>query len=72
MNTLSDPVVAELIERLHRQADAQLPELRNVIATMAENESETWTEQLRDFYLPVNREQGRFLYQAVRAHRGQG
>ena len=67
MNTLSDPVVVELLERLHRQADAQMPELRKVVATMGESEPETWTDQLREFYLPVSREQGRFLYQTVRA-----
>ena len=67
MNTLSDPIVVELLERLHLQADAQMPELRRVVATMEESEGEPWTDQLRDFYLPVDREQGRFLYQTVRA-----
>ena len=67
MNTLSDPIVVELLERLHLQADAQMPELRRVVATMEESEGEPWTDQLRDFYLPVDREQGRFLHQTVRA-----
>ncbi len=67
MNTLSDPTVAELLEHLHQEADAQMPELRKAASNMTEGNGESWTEQLRDFYLPVNREQGRFLYQTVRA-----
>lgn len=67
MNTLSDPIVVELLDRLHRRADAQTPELRKVVATLGESEPEAWTKRLRDFYLPVSREQGRFLYQTVRA-----
>ena len=67
MNTLSDPTVVELLEHLHQEADAQMPELRKAVAAMGKGEPEAWTDQLRDFYLPVNREQGRFLHQTVRA-----
>jgi predicted O-methyltransferase YrrM len=71
MNSLTDPDVAELLERLHREADAQTPELRKRVAAIAKNEQtpEAWFQELRDFYLPVSREQGRFLYQTVRAVR---
>lgn len=71
MNSLADPNVAELLERLHSEADAQMPELRKQFGARGQNEQtpEAWPEQLRDFYLPVSREQGRFLYQTVRAVR---
>lgn len=67
MNTLSDPTVGELLEHLHQEADAQTPELRTAFSNSADGNPAHWTEQLRDFYLPVTREQGRFLYQTVRA-----
>lgn len=71
MNSLTDPNVAEVLERLHREADAQRPELRQRVANLSDGESspEAWPQALRDFYLPVSREQGRFLYQTVRAVR---
>ena len=71
MNSLADPKVAELLERLHREADAQMPELRERVAATGRDEHtpEHWFQELRDFYLPVSREQGRFLYQTVRAVR---
>ena len=71
MNSLADPNVTELLQRLHSEADAQMPELRTPFGARGKNEQtpEAWPEQLRDFYLPVSREQGRFLYQTVRAVR---
>ena len=71
MNSLTDPEVADVLARLHREADAQRPELRQRVATMADDESssEAWPHHLREFYLPVSREQGLFLYQTVRAVR---
>lgn len=71
MNSLTDPGLAELLERLHREADAQMPDLRKRVATMGKNEQTPgyWFQELRDFYLPVSREQGQFLYQTVRAVR---
>ena len=71
MNSLADPGVAELLERFHREADAQMPELRKRVAAMGKNEQtpEHWSHELWDFYLPVSREQGQFLYQTVRAVR---
>lgn len=69
MNSLTNPDVAELLERLHSEADAQMPELHRRMAAAEESEQtpEAWPEKLQDFYLPVDREQGRFLYQTVRA-----
>ena len=75
MNSLADPTVSELLERLHAEADAQMPELRSTIRATREAEDgndqtpEAWYDKLQDFYLPVNREQGKFLYQTVRAVR---
>ena len=75
MNSLADPTVSELLERLHAEADAQMPELRSTIRATRETEDgndqtpEAWYDKLQDFYLPVNPEQGRFLYQTVRAVR---
>jgi predicted O-methyltransferase YrrM len=80
MNSLADPTVSELLERLHSEADAQMPELRDVLNGSAvrggpeaqeegDQAPESYFERLQDFYLPVNREQGRFLYQTVRAVR---
>ena len=71
MNSLAEPNVAELLEHLHSEADAQWPELRDRVSTKEAREQtpDSWPEQLKDFYLPVDREQGRFLYQTVRAVR---
>ena len=73
MNSLADPVVVEVLSRLHRDAEAQVPELREKVAALREDPEmrEDWAEQLRDFYLPVDREQGRFLYQMVRGVRAE-
>jgi hypothetical protein len=38
MNSLTDPGVAELLEGLHREADAQTPELRKRVAAIGKNE----------------------------------
>ena len=73
MNSLAAPVVVEVLSRLHRDAEAQVPELREKVAALRGDPEmrEDWAEQLRDFYLPVDREQGRFLYQMVRGVRAE-
>ena len=73
MNSLADPNVVEVLDRLHRSAEAQVPELREKVAALREGGQmpEDWAEQLRDFFLPVSREQGRFLYQTVRGTRAE-
>lgn len=55
MNSLTDPDVTEVLERLHLEADAQTPELRQPVAALADDESASgaWPHQLRDFYLPI-------------------
>ncbi len=77
MNTLLTPKVANILEQLHRQADEQMPSVR---ATMKEMRSEQtspeerrsdWAERMSGFHLSVSREQGRFLYQTVRATKAQ-
>ncbi|MCZ6860634.1 MAG: class I SAM-dependent methyltransferase [Alphaproteobacteria bacterium] len=73
MNSLADPKVVEILYRLHRDAELQKPELRKKAEAIRQGGKmpEDWAEQLRDFYLPVSREQGRFLYQTVRGVRAE-
>lgn len=67
MNSLADPRVVELLERLHGEADAQQPQIRQRVASLSDAGPEAWPERMKDLYLPVSRMQGRFLYQTVRA-----
>ena len=73
MNSLADPNVVKVLNRLHRDAESQMPDVREKVAALREGGKmpEDWAEQLRDFYLPVSREQGRFLYQTVRCVRAE-
>ncbi len=74
MNSIADPHVASVLERLHREAEAQMPELRQKMEDIRARDGEIgedWAEQLGSFHLSVSREQGRFLYQTVRAVRAQ-
>jgi len=69
--SLADPTVAELLARLHRNADEQRDQVRAQVGAPGDQEMGPafhW-ERLKDFYLPVSREQGVFLYQTVRAIR---
>lgn len=69
VNSLNDPRVADLLECLHREADGQRPQIRQRLATLSDEAQgpRAWSRHMKDFYLPVSREQGRFLYQTVRA-----
>ena len=71
MNSLTDTGVVGVLSRLHSEADAQMPQLREQMAGRRRGGamSEDWPEQMKDFYLPVSREQGVFLYQTVRGVR---
>ncbi|MCH8021791.1 class I SAM-dependent methyltransferase [candidate division KSB1 bacterium] len=76
MNTLMTPKVANMLDQLHREADEQMPSVRAAVKQIGiEQTSEEWpsdwAERMSDFYLPVSREQGRFLYQTVRATKAQ-
>ncbi len=76
MNTLMTPKVANMLDQLHREADEQMPSVRAAVKQIGiEQTSEQWpsdwAERMSDFYLPVSREQGRFLYQTVRATKAQ-
>ena len=66
-----DRDVVEVLDRLHSEADAQMPRIREQMAGRRRGREmpDDWPEQMKDFYLPVSREQGRFLYQTVRAVR---
>ena len=50
MNSLTDPGVAELLERLHREADAQTPELRKRVTAIGKSEQtpEAWFQELSE------------------------
>ncbi len=70
MNSLTDPTIVEVLDRMHGEADAQSPAISAKVAAMSKSGwPEDWAEQMGDFYLPVSREQGRFLYQTVRGVR---
>jgi predicted O-methyltransferase YrrM len=69
MNSLDDdPKVAAVLARLHSEAEAQTPELREKAGRIRKNGMmpDDWAEQLRGYFLAVSRDQGRFLYQTVR------
>lgn len=77
MNTLSIPNVATLLDQLHQEAADQMPSVHTVVeqiqneSTSQEEWPSDWAERMSSFYLPVSREQGRFLYQTVRATKAQ-
>jgi len=73
MNSLADLDIVEMLDRLHGEADAQGPQIRQHLANAQKTAAgpEDWPEQMKGFYLPVSREQGRFLYQTVRGVRPQ-
>ena len=76
MNTLMTPKVANMLDQLHREADEQMPSVRAAVKQIGieqtpEEWPSDWAERMSDFYLPVSREQGRFLYQTVRATKAQ-
>jgi len=77
MNTLLTLKVAKLLDQLHQEAAEQMPSIHAVIKDMrsgqtsAQKMPSNWAEQMSDFHLSVSREQGRFLYQTVRATKAQ-
>jgi predicted O-methyltransferase YrrM len=73
MNSLADPIVVEVLDRLHREAEAQMPVLLEKVAGLQEGGQmpEGWAEPLGDIFLPVSREHGRFPYQTGRGVRAE-
>jgi len=71
------PKVATILEQLHLEADEQMPSVHTVVeqiqneSTSQEEWPSDWAKRMSSFYLPVSREQGRFLYQTVRATKAQ-
>ncbi|AQT81472.1 methyltransferase [Mycolicibacterium litorale] len=74
MNTLRDPQVASVIDRMYDESALQMaqlhqrgPELRRLGSASAQERADAFS----DFYLPVTPESGRLLYSLVRASRPQ-
>lgn len=69
VNSIIDPLVADLLAHVHVEAEVQRSGVREQIASLAQMAPgpQNRLVNLKDFYLPVSREQGTFLYQTVRA-----
>jgi predicted O-methyltransferase YrrM len=74
MNTLDDPRVQAVLERLHRAARGDwrffAKNLPMMLRMVFGNEAKPAAEQaqrLKDVYIPISREQGRFLYLVARS-----
>jgi len=70
--TLDDPRVANALDRMYAEANAQLPRLRQLGSELTRHGAMSAQERadaLREFYLPVTPEAGRLLYALVRASR---
>jgi predicted O-methyltransferase YrrM len=70
MNTLREPKVAAVIDRMYAEASQQMTQLRErgaqlIKATTAQERADAFS----DFYLPVTPESGQLLYTLVRATR---
>jgi len=71
------PNVANMLDRLHQEAAEQMPSVRATMKEMRsgqtspEERRSDWAERMSGFHLSVSREQGRFLYQTVRATKAQ-
>lgn len=79
MNTLAQPALAALLERLFAESDATSPAEHPALATLSANErhrlmhSRTeyldYYARMKDLALPVSRETGQLLYMLVRGSR---
>ncbi len=71
-STLHDSRVAAALNRMFAEADAQMPQLSEMMgrdAVPAEANAQQRADALSEFYLPVTAEAGRLLYTLVRASR---
>ena len=71
-STLLDSRVAAALNRMFAEADAQMPQLGEMMerdAVPAESSAQERADALSEFYLPVTAEAGRLLYALVRASR---
>jgi predicted O-methyltransferase YrrM len=71
-STLLDARVANTLNRMFAEADAQMPILGELFgrqAVPAESSAQDRADALSEFYLPVTPEAGRLLYELVRASR---
>jgi predicted O-methyltransferase YrrM len=71
-STLLDARVANTLNRMFAEADAQMPILGELFgrqAVPAESSAQDRADALSEFYLPVTPEAGRLLYTLVRASR---
>lgn len=74
VNTLRDPQVASVIDRMYAEANRQMAQLHERGAELRRLQSASAQERadaFSDFYLPVTPESGRLLYSLVRASRPQ-
>lgn len=70
--TLDEPRVADALERMYREANAQREEVRErhgELAQLASVSAQERADAFSDFYLPVTPDAGRLLYALVRAAR---
>lgn len=71
-STLLDARVASTLDRMFAEADAQMPMLGELFGNDTvpeEHDAQGRADALSEFYLPVTREAGRFLYTLARASR---
>ena len=68
--TLQDPRVADVLDRMYTESQAQMSQLRERAPDMsAARTVKERADAMSDFYIPVTPEAGRLLYSLVRAAR---
>ncbi len=68
-NTLQEPKVATVLDRIYAESKSQMPLLREMRELDRPMTTEERTEVMSEFYIPVTPEAGRLLYALVRATR---
>ncbi|MCV7378128.1 methyltransferase [Mycobacterium alsense] len=69
-NTLQEPRVAKVLDRMYAETNSQMPKLRERLGDFERPMSaQQRAEAMSEFYIPVTPEAGRLLYALVRAAR---
>jgi predicted O-methyltransferase YrrM len=68
-NTLQEPRVATVLDRMYAESKSQMPLLRKKRELDRPMTTQERTEAMSEFYIPVTPEAGRLLYALVRATR---